>query len=73
MINEHLNQIGKVLDSYLSNYDNILIIGDFNSGVTESSMHEFYSISDRNSLYKESTCYKNSEKLSCINFNLKFP
>ena len=27
MINEHLNELGKRLDSYFSNYDNILIIG----------------------------------------------
>ena len=41
IINEHLNEIGQGLHSYLTNYDNILIIVDFNSEITESSMHEF--------------------------------
>ena len=29
IINEHLNETSKGLDSYLSNYDNMLIIGAF--------------------------------------------
>ena len=41
MINEHLDYFGKGLDSYPINYDNIFIISDLNSEITESSMHKF--------------------------------
>lgn len=40
-VKPHLNEIGKGLDSYLSNHDKILIIADFNSKINESSMHKF--------------------------------
>ena len=41
LINKFTYEICKVLDSRIGNYDNFLIIGDFNSEITESSMHEF--------------------------------
>ena len=41
LINKFADDIGKVLDSYIGNYDNFLIVGDLNSKVTESLMHEF--------------------------------
>ena len=63
MINKHPNAIGKRLESSLSNYDNVLIIGDCNSEITKSSMHEFWSLYNLNSFCNERTCYKNPEKL----------
>ena len=73
MINEHLSATGKSLDSYLSNCEKILII-DFNSEITESSMHEICNLYNLNSLCNEPTCYKNPEKPSCILiFNLQAP
>ena len=41
LINKFAYDMGKVLDSYIGNYDNFLIVGDLNSKVTESLMHEF--------------------------------
>ena len=55
MINEHLNEIGQRLDSYLNNYDNVLIIGDFDSKINESSM-QFYSLYNLNSLSNQLAC-----------------
>ena len=51
---------GKELDSYIGNYDNI---GDLNSEVTESSMHEFGNSHNLHSLCHNFTCYKNHHAL----------
>ena len=40
-IMDHLNEIGKHLDSYSSKYDNYMLLGDFNSEPTEHAMAEF--------------------------------
>ena len=69
-INKFTHDIGKVLDSFIDNYDNFLIAGDWNSEITESSMHEFCSSYNLHSLCHKSTCYKNPEKPSCINLFL---
>ena len=54
------------MDSYTGNDNNFLIAGDLNSEITENPMHEFCNSYNFHSLYHKSTCYKNPEKLSCI-------
>ena len=61
---------GNVLDSFIGNYDNFLIVGDLNSEITESSMHEFCNSYNLHNLCHKSTCYKNPEKPSCIDLFL---
>ena len=39
LINKFTHDIGKVLDSFIGNYDNFLIAGGLNSEITKSSMH----------------------------------
>ena len=68
LINKFTYDIGQVLDSFIDNYDNFLIVGDLNSKITESSMHEFCNNYNLHS-YK-CTCYKNQEKPSCIDLFL---
>ena len=80
LINKFTHDIGKVLDSFIGNYDNFLIVGDLNSEIGESSMHDFcnsYNLHslccnsyNLHSLCHKSTCYKNPEKSSCINLFL---
>ena len=41
LINKFTHDIGKVLDSFIDNYGNFLIVGDLNSEIGESSMHDF--------------------------------
>ena len=41
LINKFTHDIGKVLDSFIGNYDNFLIVGDLNSEIAESSIHDF--------------------------------
>ena len=40
-ISTHLSTLTKILCHYSPLYDNIVLIGDFNSEYTEDSMHEF--------------------------------
>ena len=70
LINKFTYDIGKVLDSFIGNYDSFLNDGDLNSEITESSMHEFYNSCNLHSLCHKSTCYKNPEKPSCIDLFL---
>ena len=74
LINKFTYDIGKVLETYIGNYDNFRFVGDLNSEITESSMHEFCNSYNLNSLCHESTRYKNPEKPSCIDlFLTNFP
>ena len=41
LISNHLNILGKILDTQMKIYDNFLIVGDFNSEMTESDMENF--------------------------------
>ena len=41
LINKFTHATGKVLGSFIGNYDNSLTVGDLNSNITESSMHDF--------------------------------
>ena len=66
VVNKFTHDIGKVLDSFIGNYDNFLLVGDLNSEITESSMYEFCSRYNLHSLCHKSTCYKNPEKPSSI-------
>ena len=66
LINKFTYDIGKVLGSFVGNYDNFLIIGDLNPEITENSMHEFCNSYNLHSLCHKSTCYKKPEKPSCI-------
>ena len=66
LINKFAYDIGKVLDFFIGNYDNFLIVGNLNSEITESSMHEFCRGYDFHSLCHKFTYYKNPEKPSCI-------
>ena len=40
LIEKHMNELGKGLDIYLHKYDHILLIGDFNSEISERSLHD---------------------------------
>ena len=70
LINKFTHDIGKVLDSFIGNYDNFLIVGDLNSEIGESSMYDFCNIYNLHSLCHKSTCYKNPEKPSRIDLFL---
>ena len=54
-----LNQVSKQIDKGMENYDNLLLIGDFNSTMLEKQMSGFCMLYDLSNLINEPTCYKN--------------
>jgi len=68
--NEYLNVLGKYLDEYLSKYDNIILLGDFNLQPTELEMINFCSIYNLKNLVNEFTCFKNPKNPSCVDLIL---
>ena len=65
-ISHHLHHLGKGLDNYIGNYDNILLLGDFSSEFSEPSLNDFCDIYN----LKKPTCYKNPGNPSCIDLFL---
>ena len=58
-ISKHLIYIGKNLDLLSTNYDNILLLGDFNAEVENNFLQEFCDLYGLKSLIRVSACYKN--------------
>ena len=56
-----LGHVSKNLDKIMSKYENILILGDFNSAMPEEAMKEFCKLYDLEILIKEPTCYKDAD------------
>ena len=65
-----LSNVGRELDRYLPKYENLLILGDWNSAVTEEDMKEFCETYNLVNLIKEPTCYKSTENPSSIDIML---
>ena len=47
-------------------YDQLLFLGDFNAGVEDSAIKNFCSSYNLTSMLNKPTCFKNPDKLSCI-------
>ena len=69
-ISNHLHHLGKGLDNYIGNYDNILLLGDFNSEFSEPCFNVFCDNYNFKNLLKEPTCYKIPDNTSCIDLFL---
>ena len=65
-----MHHLSKGLDNYIRNYDNILLLGDFNSEFSEPCLNNFCDIYNLKSLVKEPTCFKNPDSPSCIDLFL---
>ena len=63
----HLNVITKTGDTYYGKYENVVFLEDFNAGIEETSMKSFC---ETYILIKQTTCFKNPEKASCIDLIL---
>ena len=59
LISSHLTALSNILEHYMPFYDNFIILGDFNSEITESSMSDVIELFNLENLIKEPTCYKN--------------
>ena len=72
-ISNHLAELSKSADLYLTKYDKLLFFGDFNA-VEDSSVKNFCSSYNLTSMINRPTCFKNPEKPSFIDLILKnFP
>ena len=65
-----LNHIGQSLDRFIGNYDNLLLMGDFNSEVEEKIMREFCDTYNLENLIKEPTCFKSAQNPTTIDLIL---
>ena len=70
LIVAHLREIQVALDVLSSKYENIIIIGDFNSEPKESAMIDFCQSYKMKNLINNFTCYKNPNKSTCIDLVL---
>ena len=57
--------ISKEIDSLSTNYDNVLLLRDFNSEPTEETMTKLRQLHNLKRLIHEPTYYKNLNKSSC--------
>ena len=69
-VKNFLDKISKEIDQFLPKYDNLLILGDWNSEVTEEEMVNFCEIYDLENLIKEPTCFKSTGNPSSIDIML---
>ena len=70
LVDSQLISLGTCLDHHCQQYDNIILLGDFNSEITEHAMHEFCEIFDLKNLVKENTCFKSLGNPTCIDLIL---
>ena len=64
------NQISKAIDMYLKDYENIILIGDFNTTIAETTTSDFCQMYNLQNLINEPTCYKNPKNPSSIDMIL---
>ena len=69
-ISNHLIDIGKNLDLLSTNYDNILLSGDFTAEIENNFLKEFCDLHGMKSLVRIPTCYKNPANPTCIDLML---
>ena len=69
-ITDHLEILKRNLDLYSAHYENLIIIGDFNTDINESCMKSFCESYTLSSLIKEPICHKNPQNPSCIDLIL---
>ena len=65
-----LSHISNGIDKVLADYEHFLILGDFNSQMSETNMKNFCDIYDLENLIKEPTCFKNPNNPSSIDLML---
>ena len=62
--------LSKIIDQNLASYDNIIILGDFNSEMSEDAMVDFCGIYNYKNIVNKPTCYKNPNNPPCIDLTL---
>ena len=68
-MNIFFNNIDKALHTY-SRYDKVLLVGDFNTEISEQCIESFLYMYELCNLVKEKTCFKNMKNPSCVDLFL---
>ena len=71
-LSNHIAELSKSLNLFTTKYERLLFLGDFNAGMEDSSIKIFRSNFNLISMINKPTCYKNPDKLTCIDLILKF-
>ena len=66
LIAKHLSKLNTCIEKFSRDYDNFIILGDFNSEPSESELQDFCNLYNMKNLVNEPTCYKNYNNPSCI-------
>ena len=69
-LSNHLERLNRIVDEYSKLYQNFLFLGDFNASVSEKCLEEFCNLNGFTGLIKKPTCFKNPDKLTCIDLIL---
>ena len=69
-IASHLSNVNAAFDKLCTDYENIILLGDFNVEVKEKSISDFKSSYHLKSLVKQKSCFKNPDNPSCIDLIL---
>ena len=69
-IKAFLDKISKEVDKFVPKYENLLMLGDWNSTVSENDMAGFCEMYNLENLIKEPTCFKSDENPSSIDIIL---
>ena len=69
-ISYYLSHVSKVIDKCMRNYDNIILLGDFNVATSADIMNDFCQMYGLDNLINEPTCYKNVNNPSSIDVML---
>ena len=65
-----LDRLSESLDTFSSDYEKFIILGDFNVEINENHMKSFCENYDLSNLIKQPTCYKNPTNSTCIDLVL---
>ena len=67
MISNHLNDaLSTYLDLHSTEYEEVLILGDFNVGIEKQHVKAFGDNFNLTSAIKQPTCYKNANNLHVL-------
>ena len=69
-LSNHIAELSKSLDLFTTKYERLLFLGDFNVGMEDSLIKIFCITYDLTSMINKPTCYKNSDKPTCIDLIL---
>ena len=63
LIKEHLRVLTERIQFYSKDYENILLMGDYNAEIAETNMSSFCEISHQTNIIKQPTCFKSFKSI----------